>query len=151
MLWRWLSDFWLEDPGSSMISEHLAKLKPILAAGTQRHRLLFSFLCADPLEWLLWWLSRRTPSKKKNTTWRHEVLFEGFPPVDPKAKCPLCVEGARACPPEDCGGPWGFVGNLAAIADPKHEQHKEMLKWRRPFVSEAFDAKKAAREMRRVK
>ena len=50
--------------------------------------------------------------------WRHEVLFEGFPPSDPKAKYPLCVEGERACPPEDCGGPWGYADYLAAIADP---------------------------------
>ena len=50
--------------------------------------------------------------------WRHEVLFEGFPPVDPKAKYPLCLEGERACPPEDCGGPWGYADYLAAIAIP---------------------------------
>jgi len=41
--------------------------------------------------------------------WRHEVLFEGFPPIDPKAKVPLCLEGERACPPEDCGGPPGYA------------------------------------------
>jgi hypothetical protein len=52
-------------------------------------------------------------------SWRHEVLLEGFPPADPKAKYPLCVEGERACPPEDCGGPWGYVDYLAAIADPQ--------------------------------
>jgi hypothetical protein len=49
--------------------------------------------------------------------WRHEVLFEGFPPIDPKAKYPLCLEGERACPPEDCGGPPGFANYLDAIAD----------------------------------
>ena len=82
--------------------------------------------------------------------WRHEVLFEGFPSVDPKAKYPQCVEGQRACPPEDCGGPWGYADYLAAIADPKHEQHEEMLQWRGPFDPEAFDATKATREMRKV-
>ncbi len=40
--------------------------------------------------------------------WRHEVSFEGFPPADPKAKTPICLEGERACPPEDCGGPPGY-------------------------------------------
>ena len=82
--------------------------------------------------------------------WRHEVLFEGFPPVDPKAKYPLCVGGARACPPEDCGGPWGYADYLAAIADPRHERHEELLEWRGPFDPEAFDAKKATREMRKM-
>ena len=83
--------------------------------------------------------------------WRHEVLFEGFPPNDPKAKSPLCLEGERACPPEDCGGPWGYGDYLAAIADPQHEQHEEMLEWRGPFDPEAFDPRKATKEMRKVK
>ena len=83
--------------------------------------------------------------------WRHEILFEGFPPIDPKAKAPLCLEGERACPPEDCGGPPGYADYLDAIADPQHEQHEEMLEWRGPFDPEAFDAKKATKEMRKVK
>lgn len=83
--------------------------------------------------------------------WRHEVLFEGFPPTEPKAKYPLCLEGERACPPEDCGGPWGYVDYLSALADPEHEQHDELLEWRGQFDSEAFDAKKATKEMRKVK
>ena len=82
--------------------------------------------------------------------WRHEVVFEGFPPVDPKAKYPQCVEGQRACPPEDCGGPWGYADYLAAIADPQHERHDELLEWRGPFDPEAFDAKEATKEMRKV-
>jgi len=83
--------------------------------------------------------------------WRHEVLFEGNLPVDPKAKYPLCLEGERACPPEDCGGTWGYVDYLAAIADPTNEQHEEMLEWRGPFDPEAFDPKKATKEMRKAR
>jgi Plasmid pRiA4b ORF-3-like protein len=83
--------------------------------------------------------------------WRHEVLFEGFPPLDPKVKYPLCLEGERACPPEDCGGPWGYVDYLAAMSDPNHEQHEEMLEWRGPFDPEAFDPIRATRKMRKVK
>ncbi len=83
--------------------------------------------------------------------WRHEVLFEGCPPLDPKVKYPLCLEGERACPPEDCGGSSGYVDYLAAIADPNHEQHEEMLEWRGPFDPEAFDSEKATEEMRRSK
>ena len=45
-------------------------------------------------------------------------------------KFPLCLEGERACPPEDYGGPWGFADYLEALADPKHEQHDELLEWR---------------------
>lgn len=83
--------------------------------------------------------------------WRHEVLFEGFPPAEPKMKYPLCIEGARACPPEDCGGPWGYGDYLAALADPEHEQHEELLEWRGPFDAEAFDAKKVTRDLWKAK
>jgi hypothetical protein len=83
--------------------------------------------------------------------WRHEVAFEGLLAADPQAKYPQCVGGERACPPEDCGGPWGYADYLAAITDTKHEQHDEMLEWRGPFDPEAFDAKKATSVMRRAR
>lgn len=82
--------------------------------------------------------------------WEHEVLFEGSLPVDPKKKYPLCVEGERACPPEDCGGPWGYVDFLAAIKDPKHEEHENMLEWiGGEFNPKTFSAKDATRAMRK--
>jgi Plasmid pRiA4b ORF-3-like protein len=82
--------------------------------------------------------------------WEHEVLFEGTPPVDPKAKYPLCVEGERACPPEDCGGVWGYGDFLEAIRNPKHEEHENMLEWiGGRFDSEDFDPKKATKEMKK--
>lgn len=83
--------------------------------------------------------------------WRHQVLFEGFPPADPNAKTPICLEGERACPPEDCGGPPGYCDYLAAIADHRNDQHEEMMEWRGPFDPLAFDAKKATKDMRKVK
>lgn len=83
--------------------------------------------------------------------WRHEILFEGFPSVDSKVKYPRCVQGERACPPEDCGGPWGYADYLAAIADPRHERHEELLEWRGPFDPEAFDVNEATKEMRKVR
>jgi hypothetical protein len=44
-----------------------------------------------------------------------------------------------------------LTGYLAAIADPQHEQHEEMLEWRGSFDPEALDVKKATKEMRKVK
>ncbi|MCA9095957.1 MAG: hypothetical protein KDA68_20900 [Planctomycetaceae bacterium] len=83
--------------------------------------------------------------------WQHEVVFEGFPPFDPEQQYPVCLEGARACPPEDCGGPWGYPDYLAAITDPTHEQHEDLLAWRGPFDPEAFDARQATLEMRKLR
>lgn len=82
--------------------------------------------------------------------WEHEVLFEGTPPVDPKAKYPLCLEGERACPPEDCGGVWGYADFLKAIRNPKHAEHENMLEWiGGQFDPEKFDAKRATKEMKK--
>ncbi len=61
--------------------------------------------------------------------WEHEVRLEKLLPPDPEFKHPVCLAGANACPPEDCGGVWGYADLLAALADPKHEQHKEMTEW----------------------
>jgi len=80
--------------------------------------------------------------------WQHRIVFEGYPTRE--AEYPLCVEGERACPPEDIGGPWGYAEYLEAIADPHHESHAEFLEWSGPFDPEAFDASKATQEMRRI-
>ena len=42
---------------------------------------------------------------------------------------PACIAGKRACPPEDCGGIWGYEEFLEAINNPDHEEHEEMLEW----------------------
>jgi len=83
-------------------------------------------------------------------SWEHEVLFEGFPTPEKRKNYPLCLEGERACPPEDVGGPWGYIEYLEAISDPKHEEHEEFMQWRGPFDPEAFDDRKATRAMRKV-
>jgi hypothetical protein len=83
-------------------------------------------------------------------SWCHEVLFEGVVRAEPKVKYPLCLEGERACPPEDCGGIWGYADFVKAIHNPDHEQHEELLEWvGGKFDPEKFDAAKATKAMRK--
>ena len=81
--------------------------------------------------------------------WQHEVLFEGCLRAEKGQRYPICVEGERACPPEDVGGVWGYAEFLEAIADPKHEQHDDFVEWAGEFDPEEFDAAKATKAMRR--
>lgn len=82
--------------------------------------------------------------------WKHEIVLEGSPPADPETKYPICLEGERACPPEDCGGAWGYADFLKAIRNPKSDDNEDMLKWvGGRFDPEQFDAKKATRAMKK--
>ncbi|HKI17674.1 MAG TPA: plasmid pRiA4b ORF-3 family protein [Isosphaeraceae bacterium] len=71
-------------------------------------------------------------------SWEHEILFEKTVKPEPKINYPRCVDGARACPPEDCGGSWGYADFLAAISNPKHESHRDMKEW----IGGSFDPEK---------
>ena len=65
--------------------------------------------------------------------WLHDVLFEGCPEPAEGKKYPLCVKGARACPPEDVGGIYGYYNFLEAISNPKHADHEMYLEWSGPI------------------
>ncbi len=57
---------------------------------------------------------------------------------------PRCVAGARACPPDDCGGPGGYADLVGALADPEHEEHEALTIWvGGTFDASAFDVKAA--------
>ena len=36
--------------------------------------------------------------------WQHTIVVEAIEPADDNASYPRCINGRRACPPEDCGG-----------------------------------------------
>jgi hypothetical protein len=61
--------------------------------------------------------------------WRHRVRLEKTEQALPDAEYPRCLAGARACPPEDVGGPWGYEDFILAINDPDHDNHDRMLEW----------------------
>jgi hypothetical protein len=73
-------------------------------------------------------------------SWEHEVAVEKVLDTGPGKTPPICLAGQRACPPEDCGGTWGYEEMLAALADPNHQEHESYREWvGRAFDPEAFD------------
>jgi hypothetical protein len=82
--------------------------------------------------------------------WQHEVLFEGCVRPEAGKKYPLCVGGARACPPEDVGGVWGYADFVEAIRHADNERHEELLEWvGGNFGPEKFGPAKATEAMKR--
>lgn len=73
--------------------------------------------------------------------WLHLLEFEAVLQAKPGQKTPVCIEGARACPPEDCGGPHGYRELLAALKDPKHPAHEMYRDWIGGFDPEEFNVK----------
>lgn len=61
--------------------------------------------------------------------WMHDVVLEKILPYDNNVTLPICISGKRACPPEDCGGVWGYKDIIKIAADPKHPEHEEMIEW----------------------
>jgi hypothetical protein len=61
--------------------------------------------------------------------WEHEIVVEKILPPEPTFKHPICLAGANACPPEDCGGVYGYYNLLKILADPKHPDHDDMVDW----------------------
>ena len=44
--------------------------------------------------------------------WQHQIRFEGIELVREKKLYPVCVGGACASPPEDCGGPEAYMEKM---------------------------------------
>jgi hypothetical protein len=73
--------------------------------------------------------------------WEHDVVLEEVLPASPGAADPCCLAGKGACPPEDCGGVWGYAELKEILADRGHEQHQDMLDWLGLDSGDEFDPK----------
>ncbi len=76
--------------------------------------------------------------------WMHTILLEEIEPFDLDTIYPQCIEGKRACPPDDCGGHPGYANMLEALKDTEHSEHELYLDWLGDnFDPEAFDVDEA--------
>jgi hypothetical protein len=81
--------------------------------------------------------------------WEHMVEVEEVTAPDRRLAYPLCIAGARACPPEDCGGAGGYEDLLKSLATPEDDRHDELLTWvGGHFDPEAFDTNSVNRLFR---
>jgi len=78
--------------------------------------------------------------------WLHEVRLVALEPRARGVKYPRCTDGARACPPEDCGGVAGYYDLCEILQAPEHEDHEATVEWSRgiaggddPYQPEQFD------------
>ena len=59
--------------------------------------------------------------------WIHQLVVEERFLPEKGVKYPMCVAGQRACPPEDCGGPWAYPDFVEEVSNPDHRRHEETL------------------------
>jgi hypothetical protein len=84
--------------------------------------------------------------------WEHEILVEKILPPADGVSYPICLTGKRACPPEDCGGIWGYKEMLEALQDPEHPEYETYQDWiDEDFDPEAFDLDEINQRLKRFR
>ena len=83
--------------------------------------------------------------------WHHTVKIEEVLEPEAGVKYPTCMAGERACPPEDCGGPWGYPEFLQTLRGRNKKERQKLLDWLGDdFDPEAFDVNKVNQLLRQV-
>ncbi|HET6573426.1 MAG TPA: plasmid pRiA4b ORF-3 family protein [Fimbriiglobus sp.] len=125
---RYQDEEFLDFPEDRPASE--ATLGQLAAAGVKKFRYTYDF----------------------GDSWDHQVTIEKTVPREAKIKYPRCTAGARACPPDDCGGYPGYERLLAVLGHPKDPEHEDMLEWAGgPIDPEAFDPDAINKDLAKLK
>ncbi|MDG5798877.1 plasmid pRiA4b ORF-3 family protein [Marinilabiliaceae bacterium ANBcel2] len=61
--------------------------------------------------------------------WRHNIVLNKIIDKPEKIYYPICTDGARNCPPEDCGGAHGYMEMLSILNSPGHPDQQNILEW----------------------
>jgi yecA family protein len=82
--------------------------------------------------------------------WEHTVIVEAIDAAG-DSNTPRCTAGARACPPDDCGGVYGYRDLVKTLSDPAREEYAAMRQWAgNDFSPERFDLELVNRELERL-
>lgn len=79
--------------------------------------------------------------------WVHQITVSDCQPLTDAAALPRCIDGARACPPEDSGGVWGYESLLERLEDTGDPDYEELLEWLIDFDPEHFDLAAVNRQL----
>jgi integrase/recombinase XerD len=80
--------------------------------------------------------------------WEHTIELEKITPKTKRERIPYCLDGKRACPPEDCGGPWGYKHYLSALKSKKGSKYRDAIEvMGRHFDPEKFDKSAVNKEI----
>jgi hypothetical protein len=111
------SEYGLADPELGHRDERKATLGRLLKQGGERIRYTYDF----------------------GDSWEHDIAVEKALTTEPGVRYPVCLAGKGACPPEDCGGVWGYEHLREVLADPADEEHEDMLEWLGLQTAAQFD------------
>ena len=83
-------------------------------------------------------------------SWMHRITLESQQAYKKdETQGIFLIDGANACPPEDCGGIYGYQEMLEALKQPHSKAAKEYREWLgKNFNAHKFNAKKVERELR---
>ena len=83
--------------------------------------------------------------------WDHMVKLVAIEEADKNVKYPVCLAGERACPPEDCGGPWSYPELLETLRGPGNQERRELIDWLGDdFDPEFFDLETTNERLKRI-
>lgn len=69
-------------------------------------------------------------------SWEHTIQLEKILTENEDKFYPICEDGGGACPPEDCGGIFGYQRMLTILNDKNHSEYEDIQSW----LGENWDA-----------
>ncbi len=85
-------------------------------------------------------------------SWIHELVIEDILEPEFGQQYLACLAGERACPPEDCGGTYGYARLLGIISNPEHEEYLDTMTWLGgQFYPALFNVEKVNRNLKTMR
>ncbi len=117
---------------------------------TDENKTILSSLLSKEKDWL-------TYEYDFGDSWEHKLVLEKKLPFDSAMQLPHCIKGKRACPPEDCGGMWGYMDLIGIMSDKSSPEYAERVEWLEEnfgidnFDPEFFDLELINEQLHRIK